>query len=177
MLPSSTASAPRSVPPPASSSSPRPIASRSDSSANSAVRPANWPSAARSKSMRFADVKAVDVIGITQGPRFRGCHEAAQFLRPAGHARREEVPPRTRRHRCQRVPQPRGQRQADARPVTATSRKTVRNQKLVKVDAENNLLLVCGAVPGPERRLRRSSKRNEHGVGRRWTGRFSDSKH
>ncbi|MEX2316572.1 MAG: 50S ribosomal protein L3 [Pirellulales bacterium] len=26
---------------------------------------------------------------------------------------------------------------------------TVRNQKLVKVDAENNLLLVCGAVPGP----------------------------
>jgi large subunit ribosomal protein L3 len=27
--------------------------------------------------------------------------------------------------------------------------KTVRNQKLVKVDAENNLLLICGAVPGP----------------------------
>jgi large subunit ribosomal protein L3 len=26
---------------------------------------------------------------------------------------------------------------------------TVRNQKLVKVDAENNLLLVLGAVPGP----------------------------
>ena len=27
--------------------------------------------------------------------------------------------------------------------------KTVRNQKLVKVDAENNLLLIRGAVPGP----------------------------
>jgi large subunit ribosomal protein L3 len=26
---------------------------------------------------------------------------------------------------------------------------TVRNQKLYRVDAENNLLLVCGAVPGP----------------------------
>ena len=26
---------------------------------------------------------------------------------------------------------------------------TVRNQKLVKVDAENNLLLIRGAVPGP----------------------------
>jgi large subunit ribosomal protein L3 len=26
---------------------------------------------------------------------------------------------------------------------------TVRNQKLYKVDAENNLLLVLGAVPGP----------------------------
>src|SRR5215813_2300583 len=27
--------------------------------------------------------------------------------------------------------------------------KTVRNQKVVKVDAENNLVLICGAVPGP----------------------------
>jgi large subunit ribosomal protein L3 len=27
--------------------------------------------------------------------------------------------------------------------------KTVRNQKIVKVDAENNLVLICGAVPGP----------------------------
>ena len=26
---------------------------------------------------------------------------------------------------------------------------TVRNQKVVKVDSENNLLLICGAVPGP----------------------------
>jgi large subunit ribosomal protein L3 len=26
---------------------------------------------------------------------------------------------------------------------------TVRNQKLARVDVENNLLLVCGAVPGP----------------------------
>jgi len=26
---------------------------------------------------------------------------------------------------------------------------TVRNQKLIKIDAENNLLLLCGAVPGP----------------------------
>jgi large subunit ribosomal protein L3 len=26
---------------------------------------------------------------------------------------------------------------------------TVRNQKLYRVDAENNLLLICGAVPGP----------------------------
>jgi large subunit ribosomal protein L3 len=26
---------------------------------------------------------------------------------------------------------------------------TTRNQKLVRVDSENNLLLVCGAVPGP----------------------------
>ena len=36
-------------------------------------------------------VKAVDVTGITQGPRLLGRHEAAQLQRPAGHARREEV--------------------------------------------------------------------------------------
>jgi large subunit ribosomal protein L3 len=29
------------------------------------------------------------------------------------------------------------------------ARITVRNLKLVKVDAENHLLLVCGAIPGP----------------------------
>ena len=27
--------------------------------------------------------------------------------------------------------------------------RTIRNQKLVSVDAENNLLLIRGAVPGP----------------------------
>ena len=29
------------------------------------------------------------------------------------------------------------------------ARTTTRNQKLIRVDAENNLLLVRGAVPGP----------------------------
>ena len=29
------------------------------------------------------------------------------------------------------------------------TRVTARNQKLVRVDAENNLLLIRGAVPGP----------------------------
>ena len=28
-------------------------------------------------------------------------------------------------------------------------RTTTRNQKLIRVDAENNLLLICGSVPGP----------------------------
>ena len=39
---------------------------------------------------------------------------------------------------------------------------TVRNQKLVKVDAENNLLLICGAVPGPNGGYV-VSPRNKHG--------------
>ena len=34
---------------------------------------------------------------------------------------------------------------------------TVRNLQVVRVDAENNLLLVRGAVPGPDRRLRGDS--------------------
>ena len=29
------------------------------------------------------------------------------------------------------------------------ARSTMRNVKVVRVDAENNLLLICGAVPGP----------------------------
>ena len=55
--------------------------------------------------------------GHLQRPRLCRRHQAAQFLRPAGHARRQEMPPRTGRHRRQRVPQPRHQRQADAGPV------------------------------------------------------------
>ena len=30
-----------------------------------------------------------------------------------------------------------------------SDRRTARNLKVVRVDLENNLLLVCGAVPGP----------------------------
>jgi large subunit ribosomal protein L3 len=29
------------------------------------------------------------------------------------------------------------------------TRCTVRNQRVVRIDAENNLLLVCGSIPGP----------------------------
>ena len=35
-----------------------------------------------------------------------------------------------------------------------TDRVTVRNLEIVEVDTEDNVLLVKGAVPGPERRLR-----------------------
>ena len=65
----------------------------------------------------LAEVKSVDITGTTQRSRFRRCHQATQILRPTGHARCEEVPPRIGRHRCQRVPEPRGQRQADAGPI------------------------------------------------------------
>ena len=47
------------------------------------------------------------------------------------------------------VPRPRGQGEADGRASTATRKTTMRNLKVVRVDAENNLLLVRGAVPGP----------------------------
>ena len=45
---------------------------------------------------------------------------------------------------------PKGRRMAGQ---YGNERSTMRNLKLVRVDAENNLLLVRGAVPGPEWRL------------------------
>ena len=42
-----------------------------------------------------------------------------------------------------------GQGAADGWPVRQCKRSTVRNLKVVQVDAENHLLLVRGAVPGP----------------------------
>ena len=41
---------------------------------------------------------------------------------------------------------PKGRRMAGQH---GNQRRTMRNLQLVRIDAENNLLLVCGAVPGP----------------------------
>ena len=150
MLPSSTASARRSVLQAASSCLPK--ADCEPKRFIREIRGAAGDLAVGGQGRRrraCEGVEAVDVIGISKGRGFAGAMQAAQFHRPAGHARREEVPSRARRHRRQRVPQPRGQGQADGRASTATSRTTMRNQKLVRVDAENNLLLIRGAVPGP----------------------------
>ena len=78
---------------------------------------------------------------------FRG-HEAAQFLRPAGHPRREEVPPPLGGTGCSAYPSRmfKGKKMPGQYGSTAC---TMRNLKVVQVDAENNLLLVRGAVPGP----------------------------
>ena len=96
----------------------------------------------------FAEIKAVDVIRHQQGPRHRRCDEAAQFRRPAGHARREESASPRRLDRLQYRSAPRLQGPPHGRPLRRGC-VTARNLKVVPVDAENNLLLVRGAVPGP----------------------------
>ena len=91
-LPSSTASGPKPAPRPASSRSPRPIASRSGSSANSAVRSkaiTRRPEARRQPVRRRSSGRC---HRHQQGPRHGRRHGAAQLQRPAGHARREESP-------------------------------------------------------------------------------------
>ena len=42
-----------------------------------------------------------------------------------------------------------GPRRAFAWPVSTATQVTIRNLDIVRIDAENNLMLVDGAVPGP----------------------------
>ena len=149
MLPSSTASGPRRVPPPASQ-----LLAKADCEPKRFVREfrggaGDLEVGAQGRRRRASKASsAVDVVGTSKGRGFSGVMKRHNFQRPAGHARCEEVPPCTGRHRRQRVPQPRVQGQEDARPVRQRPC-TMRNQKLVRIDAEKNLLLIRGAVPGP----------------------------
>jgi large subunit ribosomal protein L3 len=93
----------------------------------------------------FADGERVDVIGTSRGKGFQGVVKRHHF---AGGARRTG--------RCSTA---RPARSAPRRFPRASSRdarwrahgraaRDVRNLKVLRVDAENNLLLVEGAVPG-----------------------------
>ena len=94
----------------------------------------------------FNDEKFVDVIGTSQGPRFRGRCSPARFRRRsqvarshvpgAGFDRRFVVP-------VARVPGP-----AHA-GSHGHAQITVRNLRIRGIDLEDNLLMVEGAVPGP----------------------------
>jgi large subunit ribosomal protein L3 len=99
----------------------------------------------------FKDVKAVDVIGKSKGRGFTGVMKRHNFkgLR-ASHG----VKKGSRQHgsiasnasnRGSGRPK-RGIRMAGQ---YGNTRVTARNLKVVKIDPENNLVLVCGAVPGP----------------------------
>jgi len=96
----------------------------------------------------FADVKAVDVTATSKGRGFAGAIKRHNF---AGLRATHGV------KKCHRSL---GGTSASAFPSRVVKgkrmpgqygnvRTTTRNQKLVRVDAENNLLLVRGAVPGP----------------------------
>ncbi len=94
----------------------------------------------------FADVKAVDVTGTSKGKGFQGTIKRWNFSRgPMAHGSRN-----------QREPGSIGQCAYPARVRKGLhmaghmgdERVTVKNLKLVRVDAEQNLMLVKGAVPG-----------------------------
>ena len=99
----------------------------------------------------FADSKAVDVTGTSKGKGFQGTIKRWNFHRG----------PMTHGSRNQRRPRSIGQCAYPARVRKGlhmaghmgNERVTVKNLKLVRVDAEQNLLLVKGAVPGGKNAL------------------------
>ena len=99
----------------------------------------------------FAEVKAVDVIGTSKGKGFQGTIKRWNF----------NCGPITHGSRNQREPGSIGQCAYPARVRKGlhmaghmgNERVTVKNLKLVRVDADQNLMLVKGAVPGPKNGL------------------------
>ena len=99
----------------------------------------------------FADVQTVDVTGTSKGKGFQGTIKRWNFSRgPMAHGSRN-----------QREPGSIGQCAYPARVRKGlhmyghmgNERVTVKNLKLVRVDAEQNLMLVKGAVPGGKNAL------------------------
>ena len=99
----------------------------------------------------FADVQTVDVTGTSKGKGFQGTIKRWNFSRgPMAHGSRN-----------QREPGSIGQCAYPARVRKGlhmaghmgNERVTVKNLKLVRVDAEQNLLLIKGAVPGGKNAL------------------------
>ncbi len=97
---------------------------------------------------QFADVKRVDVVGTSKGRGFSGVMKRHNF---AGQRATHGVK-KVHRHAggtgCSASPSRvfKGTRMAGQ---YGNAKTTSRNLELVRVDAENNLLLVRGAVPGP----------------------------
>ena len=96
----------------------------------------------------FAEIKAVDVIATSKGRGFAGgmkrhnfkgqraSHGVKKCHRHIGGTGCSAYP--SRLFKGTRMPGQYGNQQT-----------TVRNQRVVQVDAENNLLLIRGAIPGP----------------------------
>lgn len=99
----------------------------------------------------FQDVFFVDVIGTTKGKGFAGVMKRHNFKgQPASHGceRKHRSPGAIASHSSNRgrggKPK-RGKRMAGR---LGDSRCTTRNIRVIRVDSENNLLLVQGALPG-----------------------------
>ncbi|MFP6657299.1 MAG: 50S ribosomal protein L3, partial [Pirellulales bacterium] len=96
----------------------------------------------------FADVKSVDVVGTSKGRGFAGVMKRHNF-----HGQRAT-------HGVKKCHRHLGGTGCSASPSRlfkgkkmpgqyGNARCTVRNLRVVQVDAENNLLVIRGAIPGP----------------------------
>ncbi len=99
----------------------------------------------------FKDVKAVDVIGTSKGRGTAGSMKRHNFAGlPASHGvkKHHRSPGSVGSHASNRGSgrPKRGKKMAGR---YGAERVTIRNLRVVKIDAENNLVLVEGAVPGP----------------------------
>lgn len=99
----------------------------------------------------FKDVKAVDVIGTSKGHGFAGVMKRHGFAGlPAAHGAKKV-------HRSAGSIGSHASNRGSGRPKKGHKaaghygnvRTTVRNLKIVRIDADNHLVLVKGAVPGP----------------------------
>ncbi len=98
----------------------------------------------------FKDVKAVDVIGTTKGRGYQGVMKRHNFHGlPAAHGAKKV-------HRQAGSTSSLASNRGTGRPKKGlkragqygNTRVTIRNLKIIKIDVENNLLLVRGAIPG-----------------------------
>jgi large subunit ribosomal protein L3 len=97
---------------------------------------------------QFAEIKRVDIVGTTKGRGTAGVmvrhnfhgqrasHGVKKVHRHAGSIGQSQFPGHV----------PKGRRMAGQ---YGNARSTMRNVRVVRVDTENNLLLIHGAVPGP----------------------------
>lgn len=99
----------------------------------------------------FKDIPQVDVIGTTKGRGYTGVMKRHNFHGlPAAHGAKKV-------HRSGGSISSHASNRGSGRPKKGhkaagqygNAPRTIRNLKIIKIDAENNLLLVKGAIPGP----------------------------
>ena len=101
----------------------------------------------------FAPGDYVDAIGVTKGRGFEGVVGRHAFRGRRLDARRQGLAPALRRHRPALVPRHGHARHENARPHGPGAR-TTQNLEVIQVREADNLLLIKGAIPGAQRRLR-----------------------
>jgi large subunit ribosomal protein L3 len=99
----------------------------------------------------FSDVKHVDVIGVSKGKGFAGVMKRHHFGgQPSSHGteRKHRSPGSIASHATWRGQCGKPKKGLRMAGHMGSDRVTTRNHPLVKIDPENNLLLIKGALPG-----------------------------